>query len=133
MIALIVVTAGLAALRERTPGPGIVLTLAIAGLYLAAILWVSTVLPSRAAGWRAFLPGAILVAVGTQLVHLLVVALPRAEAGPVVRALRRPRSRHGDPALALPRGAALRRRRLPQRVPLGARASRRVAGFILTG
>ena len=35
MIALIVVTAGLAALRERTPGPGIVLTLAIAGVYLA--------------------------------------------------------------------------------------------------
>ncbi len=29
-------------------------------------------LPSRAAGWRAFLPGAILVAVGTQLVHLFV-------------------------------------------------------------
>ena len=48
------------------------LTLAIAGLYLAAILWVSTVLPSRAAAWRAFLPGAVLVAVGTQLVHLLV-------------------------------------------------------------
>lgn len=72
MIGLILVTAGLAALRERTPGPGIVLTLAIAGLYLAGILWVSTVLPSRAAGWRAFLPGAILVAVGTQLVHLFV-------------------------------------------------------------
>jgi uncharacterized BrkB/YihY/UPF0761 family membrane protein len=73
MIALVLVTSGTAALRELTPGPGLVLTLAIAALYLAAIVWVSTLLPSRATDWRAFLPGAVLVAIGTQLIHLFVV------------------------------------------------------------
>lgn len=72
MIALIVVTTGTAALREWAPGPGIVLTLTIVALYLAAIVWVSTLLPSRADDWRAFLPGAVLIAVGTQLIHLFV-------------------------------------------------------------
>jgi uncharacterized BrkB/YihY/UPF0761 family membrane protein len=72
MIALIVVTTGTAALREWAPGPGIVLTLGIVALYLVAIVWVSTRLPSRADDWHAFLPGAVLVAVGTQLIHLFV-------------------------------------------------------------
>ena len=72
MIALILITSGTAALREVAPGPGLLFTLAIVVLYLAAIVWVSTLLPSRAADWRAFVPGAVLVAVGTQLIQLFV-------------------------------------------------------------
>ena len=72
MIGLIVVTAGTAALREWTPGPGLVLTLAIVALYVVASVTVSTMLPSRADHWRALVPGALLIAVGTQLIHLVV-------------------------------------------------------------
>ena len=73
MIGAIVVSGAAATVREATPGPGIVVTLSLALLYLAAIVWVSTVLPSRATGWRPFVPGAVLFAVGTELVHLWVV------------------------------------------------------------
>jgi uncharacterized BrkB/YihY/UPF0761 family membrane protein len=72
MVALIVVTTGSAALREWAPGPGLVLTLAIVVLYLVVTVWVSRLLPNRADDWRAFLPGAVLMAAGTQLIHLFV-------------------------------------------------------------
>ena len=72
MIGIIVVTTGTTALREWTPGPGLLATLAIVGLYLAVVVWVSTLLPNRADDWRAFLPGAVLIAIGTQLIHLFV-------------------------------------------------------------
>jgi membrane protein len=72
MISVIGVTTAAAALREQMPGPGLVVTLALVVLYLAAFSWASSLLPSRASGWRPFLPGAIYVALGTQLVHLLV-------------------------------------------------------------
>jgi membrane protein len=70
--ALFVVTAGADALRERQPGPGLGLLLGLAVVYTAVIAWVSTHLPSRATGWRAFVPGAVLVSVGMVLVHLSV-------------------------------------------------------------
>jgi membrane protein len=72
MIALIVVTSGTAALRELTPGPGLVVTLAIVGIYVATLLWVMSLLPSRTDDWRDLVPGAVLIAVGTQLIHLFV-------------------------------------------------------------
>ena len=49
------------------------MTLLLVVVYAGAMAWVMQQLPSRASGWLPFLPGAILVAVGSQLVHLLVV------------------------------------------------------------
>jgi membrane protein len=72
MIALIVVTSGTAALREWAPGPGLLVTLAIIAIYVATILWAMTLLPSRTDDWHDLLPGAVLIAVGTQLIHLFV-------------------------------------------------------------
>jgi membrane protein len=73
MVGVMVVTAATAALREQLPGPGLGVTLALVALYLAAFAWASSLLPSRASGLRPFLPGAVYAAVGTQLIHLLVV------------------------------------------------------------
>jgi membrane protein len=72
MAALMVVTAGASALRERTSGPGLGITIALVLVYAAAVVWVSTRLPSRATTWRAFVPGAVLVAVGTLAIHVSV-------------------------------------------------------------
>ena len=48
---------------------------------LAALwLWVSLHLPHRDAPWKALLPGAILVSLGFQVLHVLVGRVPRAEA-----------------------------------------------------
>jgi membrane protein len=69
---LFVVTSGVDALRERQPGPGLLLLVALVVAYTAVMAWVSTHLPSRATGWRAFVPGALLVSVGMVLVHLSV-------------------------------------------------------------
>lgn len=71
-IGLLAVTTGTAALREASPGPGLGLTLALVALYLVVFVWAQSVLPSRASGWRPFLPGAIYMAVGSQLLHLCV-------------------------------------------------------------
>ena len=70
--ALFVVTAGTDALRERQPGPGLGLLLALVVVYAAVFVWVGKVLPSRATGWRPFVPGAVLVSVGIVLIHLSV-------------------------------------------------------------
>ena len=69
---LMFVTAGAAALRERLPGPGLGVTIALVLVYTAALIWVSTLLPSRATTWRDFIPGAVLVAVGTLAIHFSV-------------------------------------------------------------
>jgi membrane protein len=37
------------------------------------VLWIMEKLPHRSDGWRDQLPGAVLVALGTQLIHLAVV------------------------------------------------------------
>ena len=70
--ALSAVTAGADALRERQPGPGLGLLIGLAVVYAAVVVWVSTLLPSRATTWRAFVPGAVLVSVGMVIVHLSV-------------------------------------------------------------
>ena len=70
--ALFGVSAGADALRERQPGPGLGLLVGLVLVYAAVLVWVSTRLPSRATGWRAFVPGAVLVSVGMVLVHLSV-------------------------------------------------------------
>ncbi len=41
--------------------------------YLAAVLWVMDKLPHSSTSWRDLLPGAVLVALGTEAIHLVVV------------------------------------------------------------
>jgi uncharacterized BrkB/YihY/UPF0761 family membrane protein len=59
-------------LREQFGVAGILATLALVVLYAAAMLWASTKLPHRGS-WRALVPGAVIVGVGLELVHLAVV------------------------------------------------------------
>jgi membrane protein len=70
--ALLAVSAGADALRERQEGPGLGLLLGLGVVYAAVMVWVSTFLPSRATGWRPFVPGAVLFGIGMVLVHLSV-------------------------------------------------------------
>jgi uncharacterized BrkB/YihY/UPF0761 family membrane protein len=73
IVGVVVLSASAAVVRERMPGPGLVVTLALTVVYLGVAVWASSRLPHRASSWTAFLPGAVLVAVGTQLVHVLAV------------------------------------------------------------
>ena len=73
LTALILVSAGTAFLREWAATPGLGLTVGLLVLLAGVHIWGSSLLPSRATHWRAFVPGAILVAVGTQAVHLFAV------------------------------------------------------------
>jgi uncharacterized BrkB/YihY/UPF0761 family membrane protein len=72
-ISMILLSSGAAVVREYDPGTGLAVTLSLVVAYLGAFVWGSSHLPHRAAHWTAFVPGATLVAVGTQLVHLLAV------------------------------------------------------------
>jgi uncharacterized BrkB/YihY/UPF0761 family membrane protein len=60
-------------LREQLGAVGLLLTLTLAGFYLAALLWIMDKLPHRSTSWRDLLPGALLVALGAQAIHLVVV------------------------------------------------------------
>jgi uncharacterized BrkB/YihY/UPF0761 family membrane protein len=60
-------------LRKELGVPGLIMTLAIVLLYAAVALWVMSVLPHGDAPWRALVPGVVLVAVGVQVLHLVVV------------------------------------------------------------
>jgi uncharacterized BrkB/YihY/UPF0761 family membrane protein len=73
MLALFLLTASAAPVREATPGPGIGFTLALGVVYCAVVVWAMRLLPSKATDWRAFVPGAAMVAVGTVLIHVAVV------------------------------------------------------------
>ena len=72
-VALLTATAGW--LRENTARPvGALATLCVAFAFGAGWLWVSTKLPSvEGARWTAFLPGAVLLAVGVEALHLFTV------------------------------------------------------------
>jgi uncharacterized BrkB/YihY/UPF0761 family membrane protein len=59
-------------MREQLGGAGVVATLALVLLYAAVWLWVSTKLPHRGT-WRVLVPGAVVVALGLQLLHLFAV------------------------------------------------------------
>ena len=73
VVLLIVVTTSTQLLREQLGGTGLWLTLALLAFYLASVLWIMDKLPHRSTSWRDLLPGAILVALGTQAIHLAVV------------------------------------------------------------
>lgn len=68
---LLITVAGAGRLREATPGPGLLITIAsvaiFVGLSWQALAW----LPGPDLGPRDLLPGAILLAVGLHLMHLV--------------------------------------------------------------
>jgi uncharacterized BrkB/YihY/UPF0761 family membrane protein len=57
-------------LREISSGPGLAVALLAVGAYFGIWLWVSTRLPHADAPLRALIPGAVVVAVTTQLMQL---------------------------------------------------------------
>ena len=70
---LLAIPATTAWLRERSPGPGLLLALSAVAAFFGIWLWVSSRLPHADVPLRAHVPGAILVAVGAQIVHLFTV------------------------------------------------------------
>lgn len=73
VIALIAVSASTQLLREEYGVTGLWVTIALVVFYLAAVLWIMDKLPHRSTSWRDLLPGALLVALGTEVIHLVVV------------------------------------------------------------
>jgi membrane protein len=73
LMLLIAVSTSTQLLREQFGYTGLGLTLALAAFYLGSLLWIMDKLPHRSRSWRDLLPGAVLVALGTQLIHLTVV------------------------------------------------------------
>jgi len=73
VLLLIVVTMLAAWLREATPGTGIAATLLVGILYFLAWMFVQVRLPHRRGHWTQLVPGALLVAVGVQGLHLFTV------------------------------------------------------------
>ena len=51
---------------------GVLVTIAITFVYLAGALWIMLLLPHREVRWTALLPGAVVVALGIQALHLFV-------------------------------------------------------------
>jgi uncharacterized BrkB/YihY/UPF0761 family membrane protein len=72
LTALILVSAATQALREHFASVGLVATLALLVVYAGVALWMMTLLPHRDAPWTALVPGALLLALGVQVMHLVV-------------------------------------------------------------
>lgn len=66
-------TSLLGRLRAASPTPGITLTIAWIAIPLVAIWWLMSKLPHRNAPIWALLPGAVVTAVGLQVMHLVTV------------------------------------------------------------
>ena len=73
VLGLIAVSTSTQVLRELLGGTGILLTLLLLALYLWAAVWVMEKLPHRSESRRDLLPGAALLALGAQAIHLVVV------------------------------------------------------------
>lgn len=69
-VALIVVTASGQWLREQLGTGGLVVTLCLVLLYAAGALWMMLLLPHADAPWTALIPGAVIVGLGIQGLHL---------------------------------------------------------------
>jgi uncharacterized BrkB/YihY/UPF0761 family membrane protein len=72
-LATILLATGAQYLRREAPGLGLTAMLVIVVVYSAAWVGVSTVLPHGDAPWARLVPGALLLGVGTQLLHLVTV------------------------------------------------------------
>lgn len=73
VIALLAATTATALLREQVETGGLLITVALLAAYVALAIWVLTLLPHADAPWTALVPGAVLIAVGGQAIHLIVV------------------------------------------------------------
>jgi membrane protein len=80
---LFIVSAGLGAIRSFLPGPLVPLNVLLgAGVTFALFLWTYTMLGNNGVGWRPHVPGALLVAVGFEVLKVLgSVYVPRAVSG----------------------------------------------------
>jgi uncharacterized BrkB/YihY/UPF0761 family membrane protein len=67
------VNAGAVAARKEDPGLGLGLTLLAGFAFFALWMAISYLLPHSDVGWRRLVPGALLVAIGAQAMHLVVV------------------------------------------------------------
>jgi len=70
VLAMAAVAIGDAWLREQLDTAGLLITIASTGIYFAIWLLVSWRLPRAEVGWSGLVPGALLVAVGIQVLHL---------------------------------------------------------------
>lgn len=70
VLALIAVTMVAARLREAVPGIGIAATLLVGVLYFVTWMFIQVRLPHRPGHWTQLVPGALLVAVGVEGLHL---------------------------------------------------------------
>lgn len=71
VLAVFAVTAGAGAARAASPGPGVLVSVILVAPYAGLWLLVSLRLPHADAGWRDLIPGALLFAVGIELVQLV--------------------------------------------------------------
>lgn len=69
LIGFMAISLAAGALREWSPGPGLLVTLLVTLPYAGLWLVISLRLPHRGADWRALVPGAIVVGVGVELLH----------------------------------------------------------------
>ncbi len=66
--------AGAGWIRDNVdPAVGVAATIALSVVFATGWLWVSMRLPSRDVRWTAFLPGAILLGVGLNALHIFTV------------------------------------------------------------
>jgi uncharacterized BrkB/YihY/UPF0761 family membrane protein len=72
LLCFVVVSTVASAVRAWAPGPGVLVTLVAVVPYAAVWILISLPLPHRAAAWTALIPGALLVGVGIELLHLVV-------------------------------------------------------------
>jgi uncharacterized BrkB/YihY/UPF0761 family membrane protein len=81
LLCFVAVSAAANYVRSRLPGPGLLVTLALILPYGGLWLLVSMRLPRRDASWIALLPGALLFAVGLEIVGALTAyfIVPEAE------------------------------------------------------
>ncbi|MET0826698.1 MAG: YhjD/YihY/BrkB family envelope integrity protein [Acidimicrobiales bacterium] len=71
MLVLFGTVAGAGRLRDATPGPGLLITVASVGIFVALTWQALRWLPGPGREPRDLLPGAILLAVGLQIMHLV--------------------------------------------------------------
>jgi len=85
VIAMLAIPTGAARLRDASPTAGLIISLLAIGAFFALWLWASARLPHDDAPLKALVPGALLAAVGAQVIHLfasfyVAVKLERASA-----------------------------------------------------
>ena len=81
LLCFIAVSAGANYVRSKLPGPGVIVTVALILPYGGLWLLVSMRLPRRDAPWAALLPGALVFAIGLEIVSAVVAffIVPEAE------------------------------------------------------